>query len=94
MYKMAHVSFSRAINNREIILVFIDKGFLFLLERIQKIKILKNEYVFDYKYFSNDNNQCTQNGPRILFSCNNNREIILVFIDKDFLFFLERVKIL
>ena len=50
MYKMAHVSFSRAINNREIILVFIDKGFLFLLERIQKIKILKNEYVFDYKY--------------------------------------------
>lgn len=32
IHKMAHVSSSRVINNREIILDFIDKDFLFLLE--------------------------------------------------------------
>lgn len=85
IHKMAHVSSSRVINNREIILDFIDKDFLFLLERVQKIKILKNEY---FTIIINVHKMA-----HVSFSCTiNNRDVISCFIDKDFLFLLERVQ--
>ena len=85
---MVHVSFSRAINNREIILVFIDlKDFW---NEFRKSK--KTDTYSITNTFQTIITRCTQNGPRIPRAINN-REIILV-IDEDFLFLLERVKIL
>ena len=64
VHKMVHVSFSRTINNREIILVFIDlKDFWSEFRKCKKRICIQLQIFFD-------NNQCIQNGPRILFSCN------------------------
>ena len=73
---MTNVSSSRAINNREIILVFIDKDFW------SKFKKATNTYSITniFQIIINVHKMVNVFFSRAI----NNREIILVFIDKDF----------